>query len=198
MECAGNRTTQTTTRSPSTSAERQFSYLTKIIDIRWQKHVSYCFFENVMNVMSVIEFIKRDFFQSAERKSNFGIPTNFPSEQTFQLEVRDRFGELNNSSDPASVHLDNERLTIDWFRSGLRHRCVDGPAHLVFDRKSGICLREAWFKGGRLHRIGGPAIVLRNPNDSEVRGLFCYRDGQSKGLRALPMETYAKWFGLTT
>lgn len=48
-----------------------------------------------------------------------------------------------------------------WLKGGQVHR-VDGPALIVRDRETGAVTQELWMRNGELHREDGPASLTRD------------------------------------
>lgn len=48
----------------------------------------------------------------------------------------------------------------EWYNENQQLHRTYGPAKIVFDTTDGSSRREEWYKDGKLHRKGGPAIIV--------------------------------------
>jgi len=70
-----------------------------------------------------------------------------------------------------------EVIGEEWYTMGMQTRENEKPSTWRMDERTGvITLEEYWFKG-KLHRIDGPAIVRRDPQDGSLLESTWYIDG---------------------
>ena len=69
----------------------------------------------------------------------------------------------------------------EWWRDGKQHR-DGGPAVIARDQASGAVTYEEWWREGRLHREDGPAVI---DYDAET-GLVTHAEWWLNGVRQEP------------
>lgn len=72
----------------------------------------------------------------------------------------------------------------EYYIDGELHR-DDGPAGVIID--NGIAISETWFRHGKPHRVGAPALIHRNSHGT-VTLAQTWRDG-------IHLETITDVFG---
>lgn len=81
---------------------------------------------------------------------------------------------------PATTWFDSQGRLVQesWVVNGKFHRPYqDGPAYTQIDPATGIVLTETYYWEGKMHRIGGPAVINRRRHTGEISTAYFVVNG---------------------
>lgn len=93
-----------------------------------------------------------------KKRAELSVTDSFMFEKQLLFRMTLR-GVLHRKNGPASIsYINNVAISESWYKNGKKHR-IGGPA-VILRHENGKKNIEEWFENGVQHRINGPASII--------------------------------------